>query len=204
MWPGERRTRTPIVDDENGFRESLGRRLEKRGAVVNQAADGQAALESMTKAFTLSELAVEVIELTRKTASECQSEVSAACEVKGMCVWSDLFQIRQVLINWVTNGLQAVSKGGRVELIITGNDGEAITVVCDNDPGIPSENLERIFEPFFTAKPPGGRNGIGPIRIARDYPEIGRPDRGRQQIGRRSDVQGHPAQKNESAGRSLI
>jgi C4-dicarboxylate-specific signal transduction histidine kinase len=117
--------------------------------------------ESMTKEFNLSELSVEVIELTRKTASECQAEVSAACEVKDMRVWSDPFQIRQVLINLVTNGLQAVSKGGKVELIITGNDGEAIAVVRDNGPGIAPENLERIFEPFFTTKPPGEGTGLG-------------------------------------------
>ena len=66
-----------------------------------------------------------------------------------------------MLINLVTNGLQAVSKGGKVELIITGNDGEAIAVVRDNGPGIAPENLERIFEPFFTTKPPGEGTGLG-------------------------------------------
>jgi signal transduction histidine kinase len=117
--------------------------------------------DSMIKEFNLSELAVEVIELTRKTASEKQAQVTAACEVKDMWLWSDPYQVRQVLINLVTNGLQAVGSGGLVELVITGDSKEAITVVRDNGPGIPPENLERIFEPFFTTKPPGEGTGLG-------------------------------------------
>ncbi len=117
--------------------------------------------DSMTKEFNLSELAVEVVELTRKTASENEAEVTAACEVKDMRLWSDPFQVRQVLINLVTNGLQAVARGGTVDLIITGNETDAIAVVRDNGPGIPPENLERIFEPFFTTKPPGEGTGLG-------------------------------------------
>ena len=117
--------------------------------------------DSMTKEFNLSELAVEVVELTREIASEIQAEVSAACEVKDMRLWSDPYQVRQVLINLVTNGLQAAAPGGTVELIITGNEADAIAVVRDNGPGIPPENLERIFEPFFTTKPPGEGTGLG-------------------------------------------
>ena len=118
-------------------------------------------VEAVAKEFNLSDLAVEVVDLTRKMASECQAEVSAACEVKDMRVWSDPFQVRQVLINLVSNGLQAVSKGGLVELIITANKVDAIAAVRDNGPGIPPENLERIFEPFFTTKPPGEGTGLG-------------------------------------------
>ena len=117
--------------------------------------------DSMTKEFNLSELAVEVVELTRKIASEIQAEVIAACEVKDMRLWSDPFQVRQVLLNLVTNGLQAAAPGGTVELVVTGNETDAIAVVSDNGPGIPPENLERIFEPFFTTKPPGEGTGLG-------------------------------------------
>jgi len=49
MWRGERRTRLLIVDDEADFRAALARRLEKRGAVVTQAANGEEALASLAK-----------------------------------------------------------------------------------------------------------------------------------------------------------
>ena len=117
--------------------------------------------DASIREFNLSDLVVEVVELTRKTASACQADVTAACEVKDMRVWSDPFQVRQVLINLVTNGLQAMAPGGRVDLVVSGNDQEALVVVRDNGPGIPPELLDKIFEPFFTTKPPGEGTGLG-------------------------------------------
>jgi two-component system NtrC family sensor kinase len=141
--------------------EKIESSVKRARRITHQLLSFSRQADAIIKEFNLSELAVEVVELTRKIASEYQAEVTAACEVKDMRLWSDPYQVRQVLINLVTNGLYAVSKGGRVELIITGNDGEAIAVVRDNGPGIPSENLQRIFEPFFTTKPPGEGTGLG-------------------------------------------
>lgn len=141
--------------------EKIETSVKRARRITHQLLSFSRQAEAMTKEFNLSELAVEVVELTRKTAAECQGEVSAACEVKDMRVWSDPYQVRQVLINLVTNGLQAVASGAMVEMIITGDQKDAIAVVRDNGHGIPPENLERIFEPFFTTKPPGEGTGLG-------------------------------------------
>ena len=141
--------------------EKIETSVKRARRITHQLLSFSRQAEAMTKEFNLSELAVEVVELTRKTAAECQGEVSAACEVKDMRVWSDPYQVRQVLINLVTNGLQAVASGALVEMIITGDQKDAIAVVRDNGHGIPPENLERIFEPFFTTKPPGEGTGLG-------------------------------------------
>ena len=117
--------------------------------------------DAMIKEFNLSDLAAEVVDLVRKVASDHQADVTAACDVKEMRLWSDPYQVRQVLINLVTNGLQAVGPGGTVELMVTGDDAQAVAVVKDDGPGIPSEILQRIFEPFFTTKPPGEGTGLG-------------------------------------------
>ena len=117
--------------------------------------------DATIKEFDLTELAAEVVELTRKTAVEFQAETSVLCESKAMPIWSDPSQLRQVLINLVTNGLQAAGPGGKVLLTISGDDAEIKVVVTDNGPGIAPENMERIFEPFYTTKPPGEGTGLG-------------------------------------------
>jgi signal transduction histidine kinase len=150
------------------FRMDLDRALDKietsvkrARRITHQMLSFSRQTDTSIKEFNLSDLSVEVIELTRKTASECQAELSAACEMQDLNLWSDPFQIRQVLINLVTNGLQAVAPDGRVTLTVTGDDTHVIAVVQDNGPGIPPENLEKIFEPFFTTKPPGEGTGLG-------------------------------------------
>ena len=165
-WLKSRAAKDESLSD--GMRRDLNLALEKIESsvmrarkITHQLLSFARQTDAAVKEFNLSELAVEVMELTRKIASENRAEVSAACEIRDMRLWSDPYQVRQVLINLVTNGLQAVAPGGRVELIITGNETEAVAVVRDNGPGIYPENLEKIFEPFFTTKPPGEGTGLG-------------------------------------------
>ena len=69
--------------------------------------------------------------------------------------------MRQVLINLVTNAIQASELGGKVTIGISSGQEEVQLEVADTGSGIPKENLERIFEPFFTTKPPGEGTGLG-------------------------------------------
>jgi signal transduction histidine kinase len=79
--------------------------------------------------------------------------------------------LQQVLINVLTNALEATPKGGRVEVTAAPRDDEGRSGVAiairDSGPGIPTETLPRIFDPFFTTKPPGEGTGLG-LAICRD------------------------------------
>jgi two-component system NtrC family sensor kinase len=75
--------------------------------------------------------------------------------------WLDANELEQVLLNLVNNSLDAVSPGGSVRLSATQEAGEIILRVSDDGCGIPPENLDRIFQPFFTTKPVGQGTGLG-------------------------------------------
>lgn len=71
----------------------------------------------------------------------------------------DARKIEGVLSNLINNAVQAVDGHGEVN-ITTSVDSEFLTVkISDSGPGIPEENLERIFEPMFTTKSTG--TGLG-------------------------------------------
>jgi signal transduction histidine kinase len=79
--------------------------------------------------------------------------------------------LQQIMINLLTNAIEATPAGGRVE--VTGapraTDGRqgVVIVVRDTGPGIAEDNLTRIFDPFFSTKP--GRQGAGlGLAICRD------------------------------------
>ena len=165
-WLKDRVNKT--ADIPNGLQNDLNLALNKIESsvkrarkVTHQMLSFSRQTDSVIKEFDLSELAVEVVELTRKTASENCIKVTATCKKKDMLIWSDPYQVRQVLVNLVTNGLQAVGSNGKVDIIITNNGSNACVVVKDNGPGIPPENMEKVFEPFFTTKPPGEGTGLG-------------------------------------------
>ena len=118
--------------------------------------------DAIVRDTDLGDLAAEVVELTSKTAYHHEVSVAIISESEQSTNLStDPFQLRQVLLNLVTNAIQAVPKGGRVSLRICADDREVSVAVEDNGPGIPEENIERVFEPFFTTKPEGHGTGLG-------------------------------------------
>ncbi len=72
---------------------------------------------------------------------------------------ADPNSLRQVFINLIENAIQAMPKGGVLE-IRAKEEGNYLKIdVSDTGMGIPQENLHRIFEPFFTTKEKG--TGLG-------------------------------------------
>jgi two-component system, sporulation sensor kinase E len=77
----------------------------------------------------------------------------------------DPAQMKQVLINLMRNAMQAMSKGGILS-VRTGAAGEEVWVsIVDTGGGIPHEQLNRIFEPFYTTKKKG--SGLGLMIVQR-------------------------------------
>ena len=83
----------------------------------------------------------------------------------------DLAQLSQVLWNLVRNGVQAMDGRGRLELALQATDRQIRISVRDYGRGIPAEDLERIFEPFYSTK--DGGTGIGLALVQRIVEEHG-------------------------------
>lgn len=78
--------------------------------------------------------------------------------------WVDGAQIHQVLLNLMLNAEQAVGEEGTI-IVSTGRDGEWLTLqVADTGPGIPPEQVERVFDPFYTTKAGGSGLGLAIVR----------------------------------------
>jgi len=81
-------------------------------------------------------------------------------------VWADGHQLKQVVVNLVTNARQAVQDAPRPRRLglVTRSDAASRVVrieVADNGPGIAPEIVGRVFDPFFTTKPEGEGTGLG-------------------------------------------
>jgi len=98
--------------------------------------------------------------IAKETAGKDITFVQEMTESEGV-IWSDPYQIRQVIINLLANGVHAIRKTGTVTVDLS-EERESITLtVSDSGEGIPNENIDKIFEPFFTTKPPDKGTGLG-------------------------------------------
>ncbi|MGB7159862.1 MAG: ATP-binding protein, partial [Tepidisphaeraceae bacterium] len=70
-------------------------------------------------------------------------------------------KVNQVVMNLVSNAIDACPEGGRVTIITGANGNQARIEVSDTGPGVPDSIRQRIFDPFFTTKPPGEGTGLG-------------------------------------------
>jgi two-component system NtrC family sensor kinase len=70
-------------------------------------------------------------------------------------------QLRQVFDNLLKNAVEAMPGGGEIRVTTAEGDTEFTVIISDNGPGIPEENLTRMFAPFFTTKKAGKGTGLG-------------------------------------------
>ena len=72
-------------------------------------------------------------------------------------------QLEEILINLITNSIQAMTGRGHGNMWITAEseDGKVILSVRDDGPGIDEEVRDRIFDPFVSTKPQGQGTGLG-------------------------------------------
>lgn len=116
--------------------------------------------------FTVAEIHVEellkdTMELVRPEALNRGVEIRIEAEQSLKTIWSDPYQLRQVMINLLNNAIHASKREGAITIFLgQSNDGVEIAVQ-DQGTGIPAEHLEKIFEPFFSTKEPGEGTGLG-------------------------------------------
>ncbi|MBZ5497316.1 MAG: sensor histidine kinase [Acidobacteriia bacterium] len=108
---------------------------------------------------SLNELISSTLNLLQKEAEHSRVEIRKCLDPLLPEVNVDRDQIRQVLLNVVLNGIQAMPQGGVLEVSSARADGKVVVEVADNGPGLEEEDLERVFDPFFTTKPQG--TGLG-------------------------------------------
>jgi signal transduction histidine kinase len=115
----------------------------------------------------------DAVDLLRPLARRAQAELVLAPSDVDTMASVDAGQIQQVVTNLVMNAIEAMPRGGKVELSLHRERaqppaplprpaGETICLrVRDEGEGIEPQNLPRIFEPFFTTKDVGAGTGLG-------------------------------------------
>jgi signal transduction histidine kinase len=111
----------------------------------------------------------EVIALTRAEAEKNSVSLRTQLADNLPPVEGDRIQFQQVTLNLVVNAIEAMSavdEGTRELTISSGKDdsGDVLISVCDSGPGVAAEDVERVFEPFYTTKAAGMGMGLSICR----------------------------------------
>ena len=73
----------------------------------------------------------------------------------------DQAQLQQVILNLISNAIDAIGKEGTVSVKSRADDSVIRVAIADTGPGIPENMQKKIFDPFFTTKSSGKGTGLG-------------------------------------------
>jgi PAS domain S-box-containing protein len=146
-----------VTEDLRIAREEMGRVQSIINNLLEFSRESRAEIEPVN----INELLSKTLRLMHKSLQDSDVRVITEFGPLGPCR-ANQNALRQVILNLITNAVQAMPNGGELRLKTAPLlDGRVQLQVTDSGMGIPPEHLNDIFNPFFSTKAPGQGTGLG-------------------------------------------
>lgn len=111
----------------------------------------------------------EILEAFRADPANADIDISFAAPGR-ISAEVDPSQFSQVLWNLLRNAVEAMDRRGPIKVTLRREEGSFEVAIADSGPGIDAEELDRVFEPFFSTKEKGSGFGLALVhRIVQDH-----------------------------------
>ncbi|MBN1212287.1 MAG: two-component sensor histidine kinase [candidate division Zixibacteria bacterium] len=147
--------------------DSITGSVERCSKVTHRLLGFAKRMEDNIEMVDLKSLLEEVVGFQNTEIAHRNLKVNFAFDGNLPTIESDRGQLQQVFLNIINNAFAAVDDGGQIDISTAPcADREVAVTITDNGSGIPEENLQNIFEPFYSTKGQFG-TGLG-LSITRD------------------------------------
>jgi len=140
-------------DDQQRFLSTIALEAERLGRLANDLLTLQR-IEGATGELPLRHVDLRLAADRAAAALEPlmeDREVSLTVNGRAPVVLGDMDRLQQVVANLVDNASRITGPGGHVQVELTAQGDRAVLSVVDNGPGIPEEDLPRLFDRFYRA-----------------------------------------------------
>lgn len=151
----------PLKIRDDNFRAELinivPKELKRLDELVGSLLDYSKPRGARPEMVNLDEVITEIVTMFKKNLKE--KNINLVRKNTDINLYVDNSQLKQILINIVLNSVDAIEEEGIIEISGTEEDRKSIILIKDNGKGIKEENLEKLFDPFYSSKDSG--YGIG-------------------------------------------
>jgi PAS domain S-box-containing protein len=149
----------PDVDQVHAALEDIIRNDKRAGSVIDRLRALLKKGYSPAQSIDMNDVVREVLELAHSELISRRVSVTSTLMPAIPKIDGDRVQLQQVVLNLVLNACEAMSDVAaaqrRLSLATSVDNGFVSLMVSDRGPGIPADQLERVFEPFVTFRPQG-------------------------------------------------
>ena len=141
------------------------RRIEEESVRMSVLVDDMLLIARLDQGRPLEKQPVDLQAIARDAAADARAvaphrEITLAAPAP-VLVEGDDTRLRQVLGNLVRNAIVHTPQQSAIEIAVSTEDGVGRMSVADHGPGLSTEELERVFEPFYRADPSRSRDSGG-------------------------------------------
>lgn len=156
--------RPPGVDEFQDVSEYLTfiqEEVARASAIVRRLLDFARQREPSLEVLDLSSLIRDTVALIRRQAAVANKRIALDIAPGLPTVQADRQMLQQVILNLLTNALDAIDREGEVRVTASSAPGQVEVLVQDTGCGVPPEHLAKVLDPFFTTKEVGMGTGLG-------------------------------------------
>lgn len=138
--------------------------VERLASMVQRLLDFYRPSKGTQGSIHVAALVEEVLTLSSKRLQHAQVTTQVEWENDLPVIFGVANQLKQVFLNLVLNAIDAMPNGGKLEIrgrVVEKEKRWLVIDFADTGIGIPPENLDKIFEPFYTTKSNGTGLGLG-------------------------------------------
>ncbi len=148
-------------DQKSKLLDKIAKQTFRASEIVNSLLSFSRTATTEFVEVDLNKIIRETLSLIEHQLQKSSIEVALNLEEGMPGVKGNTGKLQQIFLNLFLNARDAMENGGRLAIRTWSSDGLARIDVIDNGQGIAPENLERIYDPFFTTKAARKGTGLG-------------------------------------------
>jgi two-component system, NtrC family, sensor kinase len=152
---------TPEGDPRRDLLKKVERQTFRAARIVGSLLEFARNRHGEYRPLALAPIVGEVLEEAAERLAEMGIRLSWQPPAEELAVRGSDSELAQVFTNLVANAIEAMPAGGELAVSLAAAGDRVLAAVEDNGVGIPPEQLEKVFQPFFSTKLAAGGTGLG-------------------------------------------
>lgn len=153
------------TDDAKRYLTVINHEINKMEEILTQFLDLSKPSKSNGTLISVESIILEVVNFMAPQALLKSINLNISNQTNVECrIFGDSQLLKQVFVNAIKNGMEAMPNGGNIYINITLNLGDFVNIsIRDEGHGIEKEHISQIFQPFFTTKSIGTGLGLSHV-----------------------------------------